>query len=105
MNKPLDILLGDSSSIVPGTPSIKAEDIEKFYRIFPAMPKTETLTVNVDIVVNEKALRALRVLLELCDDLAEDFAYRDDVKRGLRAAKYLMKNVRLDARSGVHLFE
>jgi hypothetical protein len=56
-----------------------------------------SVKVNVELVVDQKALRALQLLVELCSDLAIDFDYRDDVKRGLRAARYLLRNVRVEA--------
>lgn len=65
-----------------------------------------TAKLEIEVVVDKKALRALGVLVELCESLSEDFSYRDDVRRGLRAARYLMKTVRLDCSNvGVHLFE
>lgn len=42
---------------------------------------------------NERALAALRVLLQTLQDVAEDFPYRDDVKNAVKAANYLAKNV------------
>lgn len=62
--------------------------------------------VTVDVVVNKKALRAIAVIIDALNDVSEDFAYRDDVARALRAARYLMKNVRLDCSdSGAKLFQ
>jgi len=49
---------------------------------------------------NPKCVRALRRVLETLEDLAEDFAYRDDVKKAVRAAKYLRNNMTVSDEKG-----
>lgn len=55
----------------------------------------EDHTIHVKVVVDKKSIKALRVILETLEDVASDFEYRDDVKRAIRAAKHLIRNVRL----------
>lgn len=52
--------------------------------------------IHVDLVIDQKAMRALALVLEVLNEVAEDFEYREDVKRAVRAARYLTKNVRVD---------
>lgn len=62
------------------------------------MPKQPTTDVTVRLVLeNPKAYRALKVLVSVLEDVAEDFGYRDDVKRAVRAGKYLSRNVSIVA--------
>lgn len=52
------------------------------------------VTVNVRLVLtNAKAFRAINCIANVLKDVAEDFDYRDDVKRALRAAVYLGKHI------------
>jgi hypothetical protein len=58
------------------------------------MSKPNTVEVPIRLVVeNPKAFHALRVIASTLEDVAEDFEYRDDVKRAIKAAKYLIKNL------------
>lgn len=62
--------------------------------------------VHLKVIVDKKSLRALHVILDVLSDVAEDFEYRKDVKRAVRAAKHLIKNVQIgDSDAAVWLFE
>lgn len=52
--------------------------------------------MEVDIAFKTtKAFRALQCVFDVMEDLAEDFEYRDDVKRAVKACRYLSNNVEL----------
>lgn len=62
--------------------------------------------VRLKVIVDEKSLRALRIMLDVLSDVAEDFEYRKDVKRAVRAARHLVKHVQLGCVTdgGTYLF-
>jgi hypothetical protein len=55
--------------------------------------------IEVTVVVDKKTWRALQVIAETMEDIATDFPYRDDVKRGVKAARYLLNHVRLETKA------
>lgn len=58
------------------------------------MPKQPEQRVQIRMeVTNPKAQRALVVLAKELASIAEDFAYRDDLRNAVRAANYLAKNL------------
>lgn len=64
--------------------------------------------VRMSVVwTNERAVNALNVLLRTLEEVGEDFEYRDDVKRAIRAARFLAKNVGVQSHVGdvVHLMD
>ena len=56
---------------------------------------SEPLLIEV-ILTNAKAVRALGLVAEVLDDVAEDMPWRDDVKRAAKAAIYAMKHIRVE---------
>lgn len=57
----------------------------------------QSIEVRMSVVwTNERAADALNVLVNTLNEISDDFSYRDDVKRALRAARYLARHV------GVH---
>lgn len=58
------------------------------------MPSESKAVVVIDVRVRDKkAMRALAVVSEVMQSIAEDFEYRDDVKRAVRAFNYLQNNL------------
>lgn len=47
---------------------------------------------------NKKAMRAFNKVLEVLEDVAEDFPYRGDVQNAVKAARYAAKHLRFDAK-------
>lgn len=44
---------------------------------------------------NKRAMRAMSVILETLEDIQEDFEYRQDVRRAIKAANYVMRHVKI----------
>lgn len=62
----------------------------------PTNPPRGQILMEVDIAFKTtKAFRALQVVFDVMEDLAEDFEYRDDIKRAVKACRYLSNNVEL----------
>lgn len=54
--------------------------------------------IRAEVVwTNKRAIRALAILAETLESVGEDFSYRDDVQRALRACRYLGKHVRVQS--------
>lgn len=58
---------------------------------------TARLTISATFK-NQKALRALRKVTEVLEDVAEDFGYRDDVKQAVKAARYAARHIGVEVR-------
>src|SRR5262249_10151379 len=61
----------------------------EFGEVIMAQPH---LTISVTLE-NKKALPALRKVVDVLEDLAEDFDYRQDVKEAVKAGKYALKHL------------
>lgn len=58
------------------------------------MASESAAVVVIDVRVRDKkAMRALAVCAEVMQSIAEDFDYRDDVKRAVKAFNYLQNNL------------
>ena len=56
------------------------------------------ITVRASIVwTNERCIKAVNVLLNAMEELGDDFSYREDVQRAIRATRYLAKHVSVHA--------
>ena len=62
----------------------------------PLDPQAAIIVVDVR-VKNPKALRAVSCIGTVMQSIAEDFEYRDDVKRAVRACNYLFKHLEFSA--------
>lgn len=56
------------------------------------------MAVQAEVVVrvraeSAKTIRALEVVGEVMGSIAEDFDYREDVKRGIKAMNYLLNHL------------
>lgn len=50
--------------------------------------------IHAELVwTNQKCVRAISVLCNALNELGDDFSYRDDVRRAMKAATYLSKHV------------
>lgn len=62
------------------------------------MPNDQAHIVAVQLAPNcKRTIRALEVIAETLNDVANDFEYRDDVKRAVRACNFLLRNLTLSA--------
>lgn len=61
----------------------------------------ETVEVRCSVTwTNERAIRAIRIIGHVLSDVGDDFGYRDDVQKAIRAARYLAKHVAVHADCG-----
>lgn len=57
------------------------------------------------IFVNKGCINALAYLADMYDDLAEDFPYREDVQKGLRATRYLARHAEIEYEAQGRMFD
>lgn len=64
------------------------------YHVIDQGPDEVPELKKVEIVVtNRKAYRALKVAANCLLSLQEDFSYREDVRRAIKAVTYLVNNI------------